>query len=353
MHNTNNIQSPFQNVFICLTPLHFFVAYSLSRSLFAKGFGNSLIILKSAIRYNTKKCKWAKIKFENNSNILEKMGWYVSYTLLFNFTDLGRSINTGARIFIYNENDPISRQAIRKRKETKIILVEEGMGTWNDSEYGNKDYYSNAIIGFPDIFKQNHPNFIGNTIKLEYSEMFSQNNAKDFLEFINQSTQADYQVDILFLGDINEISLSAQEEEEKLYAFFGKLPKKVKILIKPHPRENSEKYEKIISDYSNIKIIENNAKKLPIEIFISYVNPKIVLTPYSSAACYIALIHKEINVFYLYKVSEIGYRNIDMGNVEKALRNCSNVHYPINMLQCIQEMQEIINNKECDEIQTK
>lgn len=93
-------------------------------------------------------------------------------------------------------------------------------------------------------------------------------------------------------------------EKELLYKIINiLLQKNIKIIIKPHPRENIIKYKEYKKN-THISVIN---KKMPVEEIIEYLNPKLVLG-YSSTA----LVTSKI----LFNIRSISISNLIINNVE-------------------------------------
>ena len=93
-------------------------------------------------------------------------------------------------------------------------------------------------------------------------------------------------------------------EKELLYKIINiLLQKNIKIIIKPHPRENIIKYK----DYKKNTHISVINEKMPVEEIIEYLNPKLVLG-YSSTA----LVTSKI----LFDIRSISISNLIINNVE-------------------------------------
>lgn len=209
------------------------------------------------------------------------------------------------------------------QKNNKILLIEEGIGIYSTdySKLPIRTKIINKILGISTekaigINKNisavilNHPEwlenskFIGTTL-LQQNSVFEDNNFISELSFITkkiESFKKSRKKIILWLGDpIEDIGGTKTEEIDLIIELSKNLGENYMILIKPHPREDQNKYQNI--ENTHIRLIKlGGLSWVPIEIIASYLNFQTVITSVSSAAFNIYKIMDCIQVIYVYNI---------------------------------------------------
>lgn len=300
------------NIFICLTPLHFYIAYVEAQNLYQNKKEYSYIWLKYPYDYDVK-TEYLHIKtyFINNSTILRKILNYINYVCFTNFCKLGEILKKCDTLYIFNEGDPITKAAIKKvDRRVKVVALEEGNGTWTDFRIAYHERIDEVRVGFVKEYKNSHPQFNGTVKAIKYSELFSVTNVKGFLNYIGFDKMDIRNVanQVLFLGQPFEPQKKYREAVEKIFSFF---PNDVNLYIKPHPREREDFYDEIIGRYRNIYRFDTNANIIPIECLTCLCSIKCVITVASSAAIYLNYINPDLPIILLGNIYS-GYFNVSL-----------------------------------------
>jgi len=244
-------------------------------------------------------------------------------------------------LVVYKDNDVIFASAIEKFKlltnyKGKVVLIEEGLALYVKSLemsfiYRNKFLLQGlhfllglSFFGTGRLKQGYHPELdviiakekekldaiqqkkvgIPQTKDLftnQYIEMF----LKEAINITDLSSENLLKFDYLYIGQPLAADNVCSYEEEILFleSIFSKIPKEKQIAIKPHPRDDIEKYCRMKNKFDNLVILEDTLLKLPVEIVYGMIsgNP-IVLTPYSSAYKTIHENYSSSNTYLLYKL---------------------------------------------------
>ena len=306
-----------------------------------------------------------------------KKFYYIGYG--FSFSVIGKylkDIDNGVMVFCFSDAHALTYKVIQKlkRKKKYLILIEEGLGIYENKERKNllRTSIINFILGIKeekfigesksiDAVILKHPEWVkGRKFKgckiLQQGNIFNNCILNSELNFIKSellSYTNDRRKILLWLGDpIEECGASKSVENELIY----ELSKFVKdthfILVKPHPRENREFYRNIESN--DIKVIDlPKFNWIPIELFVSFFEFNTIITVISSAALNIYQLKNRAQILYVYNLIE----NIvfDHGVIEGALK-MKNVYCPTSIEEVIKLIKRennisekmIIENEEQD-----
>lgn len=231
-------------------------------------------------------------------------------------------------IFVFNDTEPITNKVIKclKKKHNKIVLVEEGIGTYAVSNIrkktlsekirvlftgflGSKMQYraigdnkliDYVIVGNPNLYNSLAKSLNKVVIQQSKNKIFSC--ASNFLQTYYEKISNDTICEILFLGQpIVEKSGMLPMEQDLMHMVLT-LAEKKKVMIKPHPRDINGKYNKLAEEFDNVSVLDGNCARIPIECLVAHYKPRIVLTIASSAAINLANMMPTIKAVMLYKL---------------------------------------------------
>ena len=226
-------------------------------------------------------------------------------------------------IYIFNDISPITQAIVHKLEYSgKVILVEEGIGL-----YRNTKKRSNFV--FTHFGKLLFGNYFINTSRIGESEFVN----TILCRFPNKLTEKQKEKNIKKMNNISFKTLAKNVginqivgktwfigqplvedgvlSEERYLRIIKLLSEVQKIIIKPHPRENWEKYQKI-----NCKIIKES--EIPIELLICNDNITNVFTFFSSAVISLSYLNN-IQTYALYKLEAMD--NIVSENIESIFKD--------------------------------
>ena len=236
---------------------------------------------------------------------------------------------SNCNLFVFNDNEPITNRIIRelsKYDNNKIIIIEEGIGiyektnceklnfkqkirlvfTWilgSPMQYkavGESDFISYAVVGDVELYNKLDKAQKQIVIKQNKIAIYSQ--ADQFLNRIGMSCNIYMDYPVIYIGQpISEYGEMLDCEEEyisKLINIFGK------ILIKPHPRDLKGKYDKLIKNHKDCKVMSHELSPLPFESLIGALNVEVVISINSSVGVNIAKTFPKIQCVFTYDMNE-------------------------------------------------
>lgn len=334
------------NVFICLTPLHFYIAYVEAWNLYKEKREYSHIWVKAPYKYDIRtEYLYIKVHFVNNGTIPKKILNFLIYTYFTEFCKFGEILKKCDTLYIFNERDPITKAALKKvGREVKVVAMEEGIGTWISSEIAYHERINEIQVGFVEGYKRNHPKFDGIVRGIKYSDLFGAANVKEFLKYIgyDMTNICNTTCQVLFLGQPLEPKNKYQEVIEQICKC---VPSNINLYIKPHPREYNDFYDKFVETYHNIYKFDANANKIPIECLVRLYNVKCVVTVVSSAAVYLNYINPDIPVILLGDIYG-GYFDISLETYMSAIKknlNSNRLFFPSSNAEFKLILEKIIN----------
>lgn len=233
------------------------------------------------------------------------------------------------RVLIFNDVDPVVQYCINIINSEKIVLIEEGIGLYRDTVRRNICFFK--VLG-KFFFGSAYENIsrIGESGKVAQIEcMFpEQLSLKQKMKKINKMSLANYDrlskliginqiaSDFWFIGQpvVEDGVLGEDEYINIINRLLSLTEKNIRWIIKPHPREEISKYEKIKN--RKILIIENF--QVPVELMLNSVGFTKIITLYSSAilnlkniqnvTC-ISLLHVVCQKLVDYKIEELFQKN--------------------------------------------
>lgn len=242
---------------------------------------------------------------------------------------------------VFIDHTPVNRTIIKFMKElntnNKVLLVEEGLGLYTDKDSTSKKslikgyvYKLFGIDGPSNMIQGENPRvdaIIAKNIQLisktkkegkkliQQSEgIFSQKYIEDFSKvyFGNRNTtlKANLQYDFIYIGQ----NLGIENESIAIKNILKLIPSNKSILIKPHPREDVNKYQDILRNLKNCRLIDNCFMQFPVELITQLLSINCVLTPYSSAGLNLKQINNKLSIIYLFKIF-----NLEVNSIEKLI----------------------------------
>lgn len=294
-----------ENIFVASTTYHILIACclykegdvliiagnkdygTLVKELLLKTFESDLFIILSLKDYKSdvfKLIKFRKFMKQLEKNILEK-----------NIID----------IVIFNDVDPETQWIINNIKRTgKVILIEEGIGLYRDIKKRHEfvfKIFGKILFGhkFENIKRIGESKSVEQIICRNPSLLSSKQHMKevgkldiiDFESLKNKlSNLKEVEENIWFIGQplVEDGILKEKEYLEIVNKIKDKNPN---LIIKPHPRENINKYNSIFG----AKLVEDN--NIPIELMVNTKKNNVFLTIYSSAIISVSSYGKAMALF--------------------------------------------------------
>lgn len=232
---------------------------------------------------------------------------------LFKWSSLGKELRKEFNkniLICFSDQHYVSNKLINmfySLNNHRIILVEEGVGTYVIEEK-HKDrltsiiaskifgLHSQKYIGensFIDTLIVKKPNEIP-SIKVQGRKIIKQNNIfcdLEWTKYIIDRYLKEFSVDnskyprLLWIGDpLGGDYIDESSELKIIESIFKVLSKEYSVFVKKHPSEKNDRYTGV-KNLFNVKEIEfGKYTWFPIEILINIINPKVIVTPMSSAA---------------------------------------------------------------------
>lgn len=292
------------NVFICLTPLHFYFAYSIASMLHETDNSRSEIVVKGNYDFrNTSNKDFISITYIKNGDLIDKIKCKLQTSLFWRICRFKKVLLGEVRkLYVFNFNDPLTKRAIQSVSSTaEVIYTEEGIGSWNHQWSGSKPpkRVDVALMGEPEMFKTQHKDFQGVVKKLEYERVFTNTCSSNFTNmFISESFPSD--VFYLYLGIPDGEVIETSAEIAVLEKIMEVIPKEKKFFIKKHPRDRDGKYAAFISRHENVEALDDKYKDIPVECLIWSSNILCVFSIISSASFYLPIIKPNIKSIFLF-----------------------------------------------------
>lgn len=259
-------------------------------------FNNNTLFAKDFYYYRTSVIRL--LKFRKNQKYLLKMikGYFFGSIILF------------------NDIDPVAQWIIKRVKcSGDIIIIEEGIGVYRNTKKRHEKMFKIAgkiFFGrsFENVRRIGESSAVSKIICSE-PEKLSLNQSKKKIEVLEE---LDYSAISKELR-INRISgyswfigqplVEDGIVSEQKYLSYIKIIKEVekkkgkKLILKPHPRENLQKYNNI-----HMKLVSDS--DVPVELLIDNSSDVNVFTIYSSAILNISKM-KNVKSYVLYKIFDI------------------------------------------------
>ena len=323
--------------FVVLTTYQLFISDSYARYINEKYADTDIILFTVGLNtrhFNTEgRYKIVSVPDLNNSKsrrIWQRLYWSGR---LFAFSPLAKYFKhlSACHLFVFNDNEPVTNRLMRsayKGYGNSISIIEEGIGIYEYTQLSNENLtvkqlfrrFITWILGSPMQYKAVGENkMIRNAIvsdvelyksldKAEGKTVLFQDKralyryADNFLSRNNIKCDGYEQYEILYLGQpINENGGMSSDEADYILFLLKDIGK---VLIKPHPREPLDKYNKLAQKNSNIKILAGDIALLPLECLLSVFNVKILISFNSSAGVNLAKANQNITSIFTYDMPE-------------------------------------------------
>lgn len=301
------------NVFICLSVYHILQTLVMSND-------DDWIIVSSNILANDPLSKSVKERFYNRIIETPDLSTYKQCKFLIPYTfrkNLKCTIKTLKHtkvnnIYVFNDVTPITQYLCRNiHHDGMIILVEEGIGLYRNSHIRSPFLYQlfgKLCFGnqFHFIQRQGTLNLVS-AIMCHYPELLN-NEQKTKKIIIMNELQLDSLANSLHIKQIKGIDwfigqplvedgIMSSNQYLNFLTKLGDLENRLhrKFVIKPHPRENLDKYD----GRKDLTILSD--QEIPMELLIDSRTPVNVFTFFSSAVLQLST-NANIHCFLLYKM---------------------------------------------------
>ncbi len=234
-------------------------------------------------------------------------------------------------LFVFNDNEPISNKLMRithKGRHNSISIIEEGIGIYEITQLSGRKlnarqlfrYAVTWILGSPMQYKAVGENKMIKNAVVSDVELFCKldkakgktvlfqdkralyRRADGFLARNNLRCDGYEEYETLYLGQpLNETGTMSSGEEDYILFLLKDIGK---VLIKPHPREQMDKYDELVQKNSNIKILDGDIALLPLECLLSVLHVKILISFNSSAGVNLAKANPDITSIFTYDMPE-------------------------------------------------
>lgn len=331
--------------FLCCATYHLTVALYYAMQV---DWGNTEMILvwqnntnavvdKELLESNFDKVIYVKGRDLVNYSFLEQQRYkIVNAGWLFPLSEIGKMFRDNPNdnaVFLFNDTTRLTDKIVYefgKKGKNRIILVEEGTGTYhyNILKQDLKTRFGNILCGqkvepyiganpyIDTVFARNInelPDYQtnGRTIIQQNQLFYDSKWVKKMISVVKSTidsyTKSAENKVALWIGEpLSPDLISTEVENEALDLIFKKITKEHVVLVKMHPREDRNKYDAFSEKY-NIKIIDDQSLSwFPVEILANAINPDVVLTPLSSALNGIV---SSIRAIYCYKLFKIDTSN--------------------------------------------
>lgn len=278
------------------------------------------------------------IRNYKNDFVLSKLFSKLLYEgRLFNFSKLGKICNeknVKFNVYVFNDFQPTTTKIIQKTKKNKnsIKLVEEGLMTYSTNQYWLQIQHHkilNKILGIQVENTCRHNHAIDTImcrnpeklplIKTQGRKIVKINNlfldkkwVNKMIDLLNIDFSFNYENTAIWLGQplakdsiLNDDLQEIEFVKEIVQTFKGKYH----LVIKTHPRDLLIKYKDLLK-MEGISIIDLGDKNwIPAELIFQKIKPKLILTPFSSAADFFLEINNDTKIIYCAKAMGIKLDN--------------------------------------------
>lgn len=328
--------------FICLTTYQYMVADIIAKTIYEKEKKKSLIVLKYFQIPELRNSCYAEYLCIPR-NISGKVYYFFFIkTPFYRLFKMSRFLSgSGSTLAFFNDRDPITMKCagITRKYRNQILLIEEGIGTYFSlgslKPIGEKIVPDRALVGFPEIYGETHSDE-AKVIKLRYAEFFSEEHLKAYMKKIPHRIQAD----ILLLGQGVPGNEFARECEIDLIGRIRKDFPDIKVMIKPHPRDESPDRYLESDGRAGISVLKGELAACPVESLIFSMDVKFIFSLDSSGGITLANMFSSLTVLFGLRLYPLQEQTL----VEEKLRfreYMDNIFFPRNF----QEVKELIQAK--------
>lgn len=238
-------------------------------------------------------------------------------------------------LFVFKDNyivDSLLLDMVRYNKKVKKVLIEEGVGIYNKSEYSGAlegSYIKKAALivlyrlckvpvyalkgqgfsGMLEVMIVKDPEklmFCKKDITIyKQSDVFTRKYVKSFIDIIvGNNSVPDKHVDFIYIGQplSEDRIVTIVDESDMLDKIIASIGDKGNIFIKTHPRENKSKYLKVLYENENAYILDDSYLALPAELICSLLGYPKLITVFSSVAFNMVKYGSYDQVYLLYEM---------------------------------------------------
>lgn len=313
-------------VFTCLTAYHVYVSYAYAKYLYKEYNIKSRLLIYGIPNVQKFTSDYIETIFleKKESNLIELIQKRLVYAgYLFRFSKIGSIVNKNEKtiLFVYNDLNPVCYRIMREVKkndnDNPIIIVDEGLAIYTDTkenlklglEFYLREFVLRYIFGSPSHYKA-----IGDDERVDYvvvgdTELYASLRKAKGKRLLEQSKKPLFMPEYIKEYILNFFNLKPNivncsaliigqnysgnglitEQEESLLLELGEIMKSLdSIIIKPHPTDNSDKYDIITKRYSNFRVLDSALSKIPMECLFGFYKSELVITFNSSSALNIA-----------------------------------------------------------------
>lgn len=373
-------------VFVCLTSYHVYVSYA-----YAKYVYNNYGIRSRFLMYGVPNIEKVSIDYietvyleRNESRICELIKKRVIYAgYFFKLSKIRGVVNRHEKVllFVYNDLNPVSYKIIRLAKKynssNKIVIVDEGLAIYTDTKeklrltagfyvrefilrylFGSPSHYKAigddkrvdyVIVGETELYKTLRKAEGKIVLKQTKRPLFSYNYILDYVKTFFRVALEKIECTTVFIGQNYSGKGVMTEQEQILLDEVGEILNPLgKIIIKPHPTDNPDKYDVTLRRYNNFTVLDPKMSRIPMECLLGFLNSKYIVTFNSSAALNIASCFPEIEVIFL-----VDYKLMNSGRIPIRERLAgSNPLHALQFYSALERIKNVSIPKNADELKT-
>lgn len=239
--------------------------------------------------------------------------------------------NNKVLLFVFNDRNKLQSRMINEVKKQNpnsiVVLVEEGNSTYSAEQvvkseliYNLEHYGAKILLGSGrdsrvigdnkniDAVIVRDTNRYSALDKAKNKEVLQQDtkimsHCEKFLRNYADASGKMQKCDVLFLGQpFYRNGRFYKPEYEVLCEIFESISQDAKVLIKPHPRDDYAKYERIVEKYGNVRVVSRELSTFPMEALMSLIDAKVVMTIESSAITTISDLFPNVDAYVLRKL---------------------------------------------------
>lgn len=369
-----------QYIFLCQTPYHLMVSVSYCRQIQEEPVKKVLVFDNNTV-YDIdpeKTCPGfdAYLKIPGGwreKNFFRRQSFkllYEGYLSRYSYLNQLDNKNITENVFIcFNDcnkiYDRIAELAVKKKHE--IIMLEEGAGIYAVTPYSSckaslpSKILNQCILGVKpyskkylgddsriDRFEVKNPEqfpaeklrgrqvFVQKPIDDTVFDAYINEMLKNEMDKMQQNKKWIFYIGDCFDDDVHMPEKIEQEHLKKIFDYFQQ--KNYMVIIKPHPREDKQKYDMFCNERV-VNLERQNLGWVPVECIVDKLTPEIVISPCSSALS--SFSEKEYcrTIIFVYKLFP-RVPNIDSSYFEKLAEKSFKIHVPADFQQLDKFLEE-------------
>lgn len=320
-----------------------------------------------------------------NCNIIGQCIFALQCGYLFHFTKWFKAVYKGKKTLLlaFNDKNKLVSRLFSEIKSNnsgnKITLIEEGTDTYSETlDIKKKGLYylkhsiskllfgigrTSEVIGVNPLIDYSIVKNVERYKSLKKSNrqfVLQQDpnillSAVDFIKHYEKSSSVKLECDVMYIGQpFYKSGKYFALENECIEKILEVIAYDYRILIKPHPRDDKDKYKKILKRINNISIIDESIAAFPIETLVGITSSKIVLTIQSSAAITLANMFPNMTVVVLRRISEARKLLAELDKLGEELPELTddffvstndNVYMPETIDEYVELIHKVVNKK--------